>query len=291
MTVLANDMARAGSPDLATRSLSVPVAAATTIYQGALVATQIGGSGLAVNASADRSLRVIGVATARAVNTTAEGYGGAGDISVPVERGVFPFSNSSSTDAITAADIGERCFVVDNDTVARTSSFGLRPVAGIVSKVEGGKVFVEIGATQVQENGAIDYMAPAAADYSTTGQYRFVNLNGSSKFVRVTAAGGNAFGVLQNAPVADAIAIVRRRGPSYVVAGDTIADGDLLAVEVTNSRAKVAVAATVTGGGSDPSNDPLDGSFVMGTALMDGVAGDTIRMDIHPMGAIPSTAV
>jgi hypothetical protein len=291
MTALANDMARAGSPDLATRSLSVPVAAATTIFQGAIVATQIGGSGLAVNASADRSLRVIGVATARAVNTTAEGYGGAGDISVPVERGVFPFTNSSSTDAITAADVGEPCYVVDNDTVARTSSFGLRPVAGIVSKVEGGKVFVEIGAAQVQENGVIDFLAPAAADYSTTGQYRFVDLNGSNQFARVTTAGANAFGVLQNAPASGAIAIVRRRGPSYVFASDTIADGALLAVEGTNGRAKAAVAGTVTGGAGDPGNDPLDGSFVMGTALSDGTVGALMRMDCHPMGAIPTTPV
>lgn len=291
MTALSNDLARAGSPDLATRSLSVPVAAATTIYQGALVATQLGGSGYAQNATADRSLRVIGVAAKRAVNTTAEGFGAAGDINVEVDRGVFPFTNSASTDAITAADVGEPCYVVDNDTVARTSSFGLRPVAGIVSKVEGGKVYVEIGATQVQENGCLDYMAPAAADYSTTGQYRFVDLNGSSQFVRVTTAGENAFGVLQNAPASGAIAIVRRRGTSYVLAGDTIADGDLLAVEGTNGRAKVASAATVSGGGADPADDPVDGSFVMGVALMDGTAGDTIRMDIHPMGAIPTTAV
>lgn len=291
MTALSNDLPRAGSADLATRSLSVPVAAATTIFQGALVATQIGGSGYAVNASADRSLRVIGVAARRVVNTTAEGFGAAGDLSVEVERGVFPFANSSSTDAISAADVGALCFVVDNDTVARTANFGLRPVAGIVSKVEGGKVYVEIGATQVQENGAIDYLGPAAADYSTTGQYRFVNLNGSNQFVRVTTAGANAFGVLQNAPTSGAIAIVRRRGPSYVLAGGSIADGDLLAVEGTNGRAKVAVAGTVTGGGSNPTDDPLDGSFVMGVALVDGGTGDTIRMDIHPMGAIPTTPV
>lgn len=290
MTALSNDLARAGSPDLATRSLSVPVAAATTIYQGALVATQIGGAGYAVNASADRSLRVIGVAKKRAVNTTAEGFGTAGDINVDVERGVFPFTNSASTDAITAADVGEPCYVVDNDSVARTSSFGLRPVAGIVSKVEGGKVYVEIGAAQVMENGVTDYMFPAAADYSSTGQYRFMDINGSSQFAAVTTAGANAFGVLQNAPASGAIAIVRRRGPSYVYASDTIADGALLAVEGTNGRAKVAVAATVSGGGADPADDPVDGSFVMGTSLSDGTVGALMRMDIHPMGAIPTTA-
>lgn len=290
MTALSADFARGSTPDLATRQLSVPVAASTTIYLGAMLATAIGGSGYAVNASADRNLRVIGVAAKRAVNTTAEGFGSAGAINVDVDRGVFPFTNSATTDEITAADIGEPCYVVDNTTVARTSSFGLRPVAGIVSKVESSKVWVEIGGTQVQENGVTDYMGPAAADYSTTGQYRFVDLNGSSVIATVTTAGANAFGVLQNAPASGAIAIVRRRGPSYVYASDTIADGTLLAVEGTNGRAKAAVAGTVSGGGGDPANDPLDGSFVMGTALSDGTVGALMRMDVHPMGAIPTTA-
>lgn len=290
MTALSADLARASMPDLTARALSIGVAASTTIYQGSLVATQIGGSGYAVVASADRSLRVLGVAVKRAVNTTAEGYGSAGQINVEVARGVWAFANSSSTDAITAADVGEPCYVVDDNTVARTSSAGSRPVAGTVVRIENSKVFVEIGAAQVQENGAIDLMFAAAADYSTTGQYRFVDLNGSSKAALVTSAGAKAIGVLQNAPVADAIAIVRVQGVSQVYASDTIADGTLLAVEATNGRAKAAVAGTVAGGAGDPTNDALVGSHVMGVALSDGTVGALMRMLVRYGGAIPTTA-
>lgn len=290
MTALAADFARPSSPDATTRRLSVPVAAATTIYLGALVATLIGGSGYATNATADNTYRVVGVAAVRAENTTAAGYGAAGDISVEVERGVFPFANSSSVDAVTAADVGELCYVVDNNTVARTSSGGLRPVAGYVSRIENGMVWVEIGASVSNAAGHIDLLFPAAADYSTTGQYRAMALNGSSKWVAVVAAGAKAQGILLNAPVQDAIAIVRVFGPVQALAGDTIADGAYCAVEVTNGRMKTAVAATVAGGSGDPTNDAVVGSHVLGFALSDGTTGSLFRMFVNPMGAIPTTA-
>lgn len=290
MTALAADFARASSPDATTRRLSVPVAAATTIYMGALVATLIGGSGYATNATADNTYRVIGVAASNATNTTAAGYGSDGDISVDVERGVFPFTNSSSTDALSAADVGELCYVADNDTVARTSNGGLRPVAGYVSRIESGKVWVEIGASVVNAAGHVDLLFLAAADYSTTGQYRAMALNGSSKWVAVVAAGAKAQGILLNAPVADAVAIVRVFGVTQAYAGDTIADGAYVAVEVTNGRMKTAVAATVAGGAGDPSNDAVVGSHVLGFTLSNGTAGNLFRMFVNPMGAIPTTA-
>lgn len=290
MTALAADFPRAKFPDATARRFSIPVAAATTIYLGALVATAIGGSGYAENATASNAYRVIGVAQERVENTTAAGYGAAGDLNVTVERGVFPFANSSSTDAITAADVGELCFVVDNATVARTSSGGLRPVAGYVSRIEGGMVYVEIGASIVNASGHVDLLFPAAGDYSTTGQYRAVALNGSSQWARVTTAGAKAQGILLNAPASGAMAIVRVFGPCPALGGDTIADGDYLAVEGTNGRMKPAVAGTVAGGAGDPSNDALVGSHVLGFALGDATAGSTFRMFVNPMGAIPTTA-
>jgi hypothetical protein len=290
MTALSADFPRASSPEATTRRLSVPVAAATTIYMGALVATLIGGSGYATNATADNTYRVLGVAAANATNTTAAGYGAAGDINVEVERGVFPFANSATTDEVTAADVGEICYVADNNTVARTSNGGLRPVAGYVSRIEGGKVWVEIGASVPTAQGHIDLLFPAAGDYSTTGQNRAMALNGSSKWVHVTTAGAKAQGILLNAPVADAIAIVRVFGPVQALAGDTIADGAYCAVEGTNGRMKTAVAATVAGGAGDPANDAVVGSHVLGFALSDGTTGALFRMFVNPMGAIPTTA-
>lgn len=290
MTALTTDFKRPSFPDVAPKRLSIPVAAATTILMGAMVAVAVSGSGYATNASADADLRVVGVAESNATNTSAAGFGSAGDINVDVLRGVFGFANSSSTDAITAADVGRKCYVVDNNTVARTSNFGVRPVAGIVTRIESGLVYVEISGTTVQEDGAIDLLAPAASDLSTTGQNLFVKLNGSSQIALAATAGEQALGVLLNAPASGAIGIVRVHGICQVIAGGSIADGTTVATTATTARSKAAVAATVAGGGSDPTNDPVVGSYAMGYALSDGTSGALHRIYVCHMGAIPSTA-
>lgn len=72
--------------------------------------------------------------------------GSAGDISSErVERGTFLFANSASGDAIAAADIGAWCYVVDNNTVAKTDDSGARPKAGKIMAVESAGVWVEVG--------------------------------------------------------------------------------------------------------------------------------------------------
>ncbi len=290
MTALSADFARAKSPDAVASSLNIPVAAATTIYQGAMVGVSIAGSGYATNVAATPDYRVLGVARANVTNTSAAGFGSAGDLNVDVDRGVFALANSSSTDAITAADVGRPCYAVDNNTVARTSNFGLRPTAGIVTRVENSLVWVEIGAKQVYEDGTIDLLAAAGADLSTTGQYLFVKLNGSNQIVLADTAGEHALGVLLNAPASSAIGIVRIHGITYVVAGGSIADGTVLATTATTARAKAAVAATVNTSDGGVSGDPVIGSYAMGTALSDGTSGNPMRMFVNHMGAIPTTA-
>jgi hypothetical protein len=99
---------------------------------------------------------------------------------------------------------------------------------------------------------------PAAADYSSASQFRFVNVNSSGQAVRVSSAGGDAIGVLQNKPdAAGKAATVATSGIVKVVAGGTIAAG-----------AKVQ---------SDASGDALtaaSGDAVLGVALASAVDGD-----------------
>lgn len=255
------------------------VAAATHIYVGSLVA--INNAGNLVPASADPTLFVIGVSEEDVNNT-----GAAGALTVDeIRRGSFLFANSASTGLIVDADIGRPCFVVDDSTVSRVSSDGARPVAGIVRRVDAdsGLVVVEVGLhTRSALEGVTDYLYAAGADLSATGQYLFVKLNGSSQVVLADAAGEAVLGVLQNAPASGAVGIVRRRGPSRVVAGATLADGALLATTVTTARAKAAVAGTVSG-----SN--VVGSHVAGMALGDGTSGANMMMDVHPGGVVPTT--
>lgn len=69
--------------------------------------------------------------------------GAAGAVSVKVARGVYRLGNSSAGDAITLADVGNDCYVVDDQTVAKTNGGNTRSVAGKVRDVDAVGVWVE----------------------------------------------------------------------------------------------------------------------------------------------------
>ncbi len=104
------------------------VAAATTIYAGALVAAD--STGAAVPATKAADLTAIG----RAEHDAAAGE------RVTVRRGAFLWDNSS-TDAVTAALLGKLCYMEDDCTVAATATGS--SVAGTVLGFEGDQVIVE----------------------------------------------------------------------------------------------------------------------------------------------------
>ena len=63
-------------------------------------------------------------------------------MSVNYRPGVFRVGNSSAGDAITKADIGAACYIVDDQTVAKTSGTNTRSPAGIVDGVDSLGVWV-----------------------------------------------------------------------------------------------------------------------------------------------------
>ena len=119
---------------------SFPVAANTRIFNGSLVA--LNSSGYLVPASADSTLKVLGMAARHVDNRTATGSGGAGDLSCEVEYGVFRWDNSAAADEISDDDIGLQAYAVDDETVALTSDSGNRPDAGQIIKVDAQGVWV-----------------------------------------------------------------------------------------------------------------------------------------------------
>lgn len=119
------------------RQMTPPVAATTKIPVGVMVA--INTSGLAVNGAATSSLVTVGVSEADADNTA----GADAAIRVKVRRGCFKFGNSPSADQITLANVNANCYVVDNQTVAKTNNSGARPVAGVIRDVDTDGVWVE----------------------------------------------------------------------------------------------------------------------------------------------------
>ena len=116
-----------------------PVAASTKIFAGSLVC--LNASGLAVPGAAATTLRAWGRAEAEADNSA----GSASAISAKIRAGVFKWANSSAGDAIAQADVGNICYVVDDQTVAKTDGTGTRSKAGVIMGVESDGVWVQTG--------------------------------------------------------------------------------------------------------------------------------------------------
>lgn len=113
-----------------------PVAAATIINLGTLVA--IDAAGNAKPAADTAALKVIGVAQETVDNTA----GAAGAVSVTIKRSTFKLANSA-TDAVDADDKVKVCYVEDDSTVRETG--GTNSIkAGLVILVESDGVWVDV---------------------------------------------------------------------------------------------------------------------------------------------------
>lgn len=112
------------------------VAADAVIFAGAIVC--LSATGWAVPGSTATTLVADGVAQEPVDNT-----GGAnGDLKVRTFKGTFRFANSAAADAITRAEIGDDCYIVDDQTVAKTSGTNTRSIAGKIMDVDAQGVWV-----------------------------------------------------------------------------------------------------------------------------------------------------
>ena len=137
--------------------VSVPVATAVTIYAGALVAANA--TGFATPGALSTTLTYLGRAEEKVVNAGADGAK-----SVLVRRGkAFKFKNSGA-DAVTQAEMGKPCYIVDDETVAKTNGNGTRSVAGTVMAIDTDGVWIaEAGRGNLTATGALDFASIAAA--------------------------------------------------------------------------------------------------------------------------------
>lgn len=116
--------------------IAVPVATAVKIYGGALVAANA--AGYATPGATATTLTYLGRAESQVDNTA----GANGAKTVNVRRGkAFKFKNSGA-DAVTQAELGKVCYIVDDETVAKTNGTATRSAAGIVLGVESDGVWV-----------------------------------------------------------------------------------------------------------------------------------------------------
>ncbi len=128
-------------------ALNFPVAAATTIWAGSMVATDSLGN--AVPASAITALKVWGRAEKTIKNTVAEGFGSAGDLRIEVKPGIFEQYNSTGGGAITAAHVGRIVYAADDTTVSLTDGAGTFPPAGKFYGLRDSKACVGLGETSL----------------------------------------------------------------------------------------------------------------------------------------------
>jgi len=115
-----------------------PVKGSTLIYAGALVC--LNSSGLLVPGAISTTLRAVGRARKRYDNSA----GADSAIIAAVDSGVFRYNNSSAGDLIAQADVGADCYVIDDQTVAKTSNGSTRSIAGKIVAVDSLGVWVHV---------------------------------------------------------------------------------------------------------------------------------------------------
>lgn len=116
-----------------------PVAASVKLYAGSLAC--LDANGFVTPGATSTTLKAVG----RADNQVDNSAGADGDQSITVTPGIFLYANSSGGDEIARADVGSPCYIVDDQTVAKTDGGSTRSQAGVVVDLDDLGVWVRIG--------------------------------------------------------------------------------------------------------------------------------------------------
>lgn len=122
------------TPQLAAGDRVGLLGASQAIFQGALLMRNVSGH-IIEGATATGSFGV-GRAEEAVSSTTA------GVTNQRFREGIFRYANSAAGDLIATADIGTVCYIVDDQTVAKTSGTNTRSPAGVVVDVDANGVWV-----------------------------------------------------------------------------------------------------------------------------------------------------
>lgn len=126
---------------------TIPIKANTRIFKGGMVALDSAGRAMPAGLISAGALTAIGKASATYDNRTGSELGGAADaVNVEVEYGVFGWTSATGGgDDIAADDVGKVCYQKDDQTVALTNASDTRGLAGFITEVRNGQVFVYMG--------------------------------------------------------------------------------------------------------------------------------------------------
>jgi len=135
LTIERNTPQMAGAGSAVNQGL-FPVAAGVKLFQGALVAYK---SSLVHPGAVETGAQGCG----RCEKTVDNTLGAPGAVNAIVRAGVFKFNNSpAGVDFVNAVLFN--CYIVDDNTVAKTDGGATRSIAGLVRQVDADGVWVEL---------------------------------------------------------------------------------------------------------------------------------------------------
>jgi hypothetical protein len=174
--------------------------------------------------------------------------GSAGDLRADVENGIFRWANSADADAIALADVGNVCFIVDDQTVAKTSGSGTRSPAGIIEDVDSDGVWVRMGQDALVAPAGALLAASNLADLDDAATARDELGGGANKMLLeirdIDLVGANAEVKRVVSPIAGTIEKIYSVIDGALTTGNATLTAKIGAVAVTNG------AITVTQDGS-----------------------------------------
>ncbi|MDB5432420.1 MAG: hypothetical protein JWP35_3536 [Caulobacter sp.] len=243
------------------RSSVLGIKAGVAVLQTALL-MQVGGflRPARVGQGATTTDKANDAATCRVVGVASETVtGGAtdGEVSTTVRAGIYNFVNSAGIDALTDADVGSVCFVVDDQTVARTSAGGIRPPVGLIDDVDAEGVWVKVGPTSTPTRRTIqlpfainetDTLAGTSAELVSPVAGSIIGM--SVIVQKAVTTGGDVTALVGVTAVAGLTCTIADAAPKGTIVADTPTLGDATTVVAVGSRIQVAPAAAFNTAGA-----------------------------------------
>jgi hypothetical protein len=231
------------TPRRANEDFSFPVAAGAVIYAGALVA--LSATGYATPGAVAATLQAVGVAQEAVDNAGGQD----GDKTVKVRNGAFLFANSAAGDLIALTEIGETCYIVDDQTVAKTDNGGARSPAGMVVDVDADGVWVFVGYGPVSSPAGALLAANDLSDVADAATAR-ANLAANKIALQLVvddllAAGAKVYRVVS--PVAGLITKIYSVIDGALAGADASLTGKIGATPITNGAITIAQAGSAAG--------------------------------------------
>ncbi len=240
MTALSADRTLVRRPG---ETFSFPVAAGVTCFQGGIAV--LDSSGNVKPAVVATGLIPAGIFTAQVDNAA----GQAGDLDAEVLPGTFRFANSAGGDEITKAEIGDTCYLVDDQTVAKTNGSSTRSAAGQIVDVDTSGVWVRVGMDRLITTGLL--AANNLSDVAAAATAR-TNLGGGANKIAlvlgdVSTKGSDAAVLRVVSPVAGTIDKVWSVLNAALATGDATLTGKIGANAITNGVITITQAGSAAG--------------------------------------------